>query len=122
MGKENPIILVVNVGSTSLKYRLFDMRGQTCLAKGTFDRVGTARSAFSWEQKGMHGSGEIDTTDALWALQAFVGSRTLDEKAMAAADVNIDGIIDTSDALAILQFAVKLRDKLPTVDIPDRPV
>ncbi len=68
------------------------------------------------------GSGEIDTTDALWALQAFVGSRTLDEKAMAAADVNIDGIIDTSDALAILQFAVKLRDKLPTVDIPDRPV
>ena len=41
---------------------------------------------------------------------------------MAAADVNIDGIIDTSDALAILQFAVKLRDKLPTVDIPDRPV
>lgn len=68
------------------------------------------------------GSGEIDTTDALWALQAFVGSRTLDEKAMAAADVNIDGTIDTSDALAILQFAVKLRDKLPTVDIPDRPV
>lgn len=68
------------------------------------------------------GSGEIDTTDALWALQAFVDSRTLDEKAMAAADVNVDGTIDTSDALAILQFAVKLRDKLPTVDIPDHPV
>ena len=63
MGKENPIILVVNVGSTSLKYRLFDMRGQTCLAKGAFDRVGTARSAFSWEQKGMHGSGEINTLE-----------------------------------------------------------
>ena len=63
MGKENPIILVVNVGSTSLKYRLFDMRGQTCLAKGAFDRVGTARSAFSWEQKGMHGSGEINTQE-----------------------------------------------------------
>ena len=46
----------------------------------------------------------------------------LDEKAMVAADVNVDGTIDTSDALAILQFAVKLRDKLPTVDIPDHPV
>ena len=42
-----------------------------------------------------------------------MGSRQLDEKAFKAADVNLDEKVDTSDALAILQYAVKLRDKLP---------
>ena len=58
-------------------------------------------------------SGEVEATDALWALQAYVGSRQLDEKAFKAADVNLDKEVNTSDALAILQYAVKLRDKLP---------
>ena len=59
------------------------------------------------------GNGTIDSTDALWALQAFVGSRTLDEAAAKAADVNLDGVVDTSDALAILQYFVQLRTELP---------
>ena len=58
-------------------------------------------------------NGTVEATDALWALQAYVGSRQLDEKAFKAADVNLDEKVDTSDALAILQYAVKLRDKLP---------
>ena len=63
------------------------------------------------------GDKAVTATDALWALQAYVGSRELDEAQTKAADVNIDKTIDTSDALAILQFAVKLRDKLPTVEV-----
>lgn len=63
------------------------------------------------------GDKAVTATDALWALQAYVGSRALDEAQTKAADVNIDKTIDTSDALAILQFAVKLRDKLPTVEV-----
>ncbi len=35
-------ILVVNCGSSSLKYQLFDMDSQTCLARGGVERVGTA--------------------------------------------------------------------------------
>ena len=58
-------------------------------------------------------NGTVEATDALWALQAYVGSRQLDEKAFKAADVNLDKEVNTSDALAILQYAVKLRDKLP---------
>ena len=58
-------------------------------------------------------NGTVEATDALWALQAYVGSRQLDDKAFKAADVNLDEKVDTSDALAILQYAVKLRDKLP---------
>ena len=58
-------------------------------------------------------NGTVEATDALWALQAYVGSRQLDDTAFKAADVNLDEKVDTSDALAILQYAVKLRDKLP---------
>ena len=63
------------------------------------------------------GDKAVTATDALWALQAYVGSRELDEAQTKAADVNLDETIDTSDALAILQFAVQLRDKLPTVEV-----
>ena len=59
------------------------------------------------------GNGTIDATDALWALQAFVGSRTLDEAATKAADVDLDNEITASDALAILQHFVGLRTELP---------
>ena len=58
-------------------------------------------------------NGTVEATDALWALQAYVGSRQLDDTAFKAADVNLDKEVNTSDALAILQYAVKLRDKLP---------
>ena len=63
------------------------------------------------------GDKAVTATDALWALQAYVGSRALDEAQTKAADVNIDKTVDTSDALAILQYAVQLRDKLPTVEV-----
>jgi acetate kinase len=33
-------ILVVNIGSTSLKYRLYDMREESLLAEGRFERIG----------------------------------------------------------------------------------
>lgn len=33
-------VLVVNSGSSSLKYQLFDMKSETCLAKGVVERIG----------------------------------------------------------------------------------
>ena len=33
-------ILVVNAGSSSLKYQLFDMEGEKLLCKGNADRIG----------------------------------------------------------------------------------
>ena len=33
-------ILVVNCGSSSLKYQLIDMENETLLAKGNFERIG----------------------------------------------------------------------------------
>lgn len=61
MSAAEPIILVVNVGSTSFKYRLFDMKRESCLARGSFERVGTEHSAYRCEQGGRTEAGEINT-------------------------------------------------------------
>ena len=37
-------ILVANLGSTSFKYRLFDMGDETQLARGSVERIGSERS------------------------------------------------------------------------------
>ena len=39
-------VLVINVGSTSLKFRLFDMRGERELASGRIERVGSDAAPF----------------------------------------------------------------------------
>ena len=45
----NVLILVANLGSTSFKYRLFDMTDQRCLARGAVDRIGEPESMCSVE-------------------------------------------------------------------------
>lgn len=46
-------ILVVNVGSTSFKYKLFDMAQGQCLAGGRIENVFTAAAEYTW-QNGLH--------------------------------------------------------------------
>ncbi len=43
------LILVANLGSTSFKYRLFDMTDQRCLARGAVDRIGEPQSSCTVE-------------------------------------------------------------------------
>ena len=38
------LVLVANLGSTSFKYRLFDMSDERCLARGAVERIGDASS------------------------------------------------------------------------------
>jgi acetate kinase len=42
-------ILVVNVGSTSLKFRLFDMRDESVVAVGKVERVGSSKSPLTYQ-------------------------------------------------------------------------
>jgi acetate kinase len=42
-------ILVINCGSSSLKYQLFDMRAGTVLAAGMVERIGEAEGRFRWQ-------------------------------------------------------------------------
>ena len=43
------LVLVANLGSTSFKYRLFEMTDQRCLARGAVDRIGEPNSSCSVE-------------------------------------------------------------------------
>ena len=43
------IILVVNAGSSSLKYQLFDMETETVLAKGNCEKIGMGEGIFTYK-------------------------------------------------------------------------
>jgi glutamine cyclotransferase len=58
-------------------------------------------------------AGAINAVDALYALQAAVGVRTLNESQRLACDVNGDGIISASDAVLMLQYAVGMVPRMP---------
>jgi acetate kinase len=45
-------ILVLNSGSSSLKFTLFQMSDETVLVSGTFERIGLPRSIFSFQEYG----------------------------------------------------------------------
>src|SRR6266480_4077153 len=45
-------ILVANLGSTSFKYRLFDMTDEKVLARGGVERIGSAESSCFVESRG----------------------------------------------------------------------
>ncbi len=49
-------ILVANLGSTSFKYRLFDMNGETMLARGGVERIGSAEATCFVEASGQRGA------------------------------------------------------------------
>ncbi len=42
-------IFVVNCGSSSIKYQLFDMPGETVLAGGVLDRLGSDQAELKYE-------------------------------------------------------------------------
>ena len=45
-------ILVINCGSSSLKYQLFDMTNETVMAKGICERIGIQGSALTHKPTG----------------------------------------------------------------------
>ena len=46
-------ILVINCGSSSLKYQLIDMTNEDVLVKGLVERIGIEGSRIKHEKKGM---------------------------------------------------------------------
>jgi parallel beta-helix repeat protein len=59
-------------------------------------------------QGDVNGDGVVDSADALMALQAALGQRTLSDEEFNAADLNGDGVIDSADVTLILRLAVGL--------------
>lgn len=52
MADQNDTILVINSGSSSLKFMLFKMSTETMLMKGLVERIGTPQAALSFQRAG----------------------------------------------------------------------
>src|SRR6478609_4345991 len=62
-------ILVANLGSTSFKYRLFDMADEKLLARGGVERIGSAQSRCFVETSGHHEETTAEVRDHAVAVR-----------------------------------------------------
>src|SRR5215510_7669260 len=62
-------ILVANLGSTSFKYRLFDMRDERVLARGGVERIGAAQSRCFVEAAGGREEATVEAGDHAAAVR-----------------------------------------------------
>src|SRR5262245_3720822 len=62
-------ILVANLGSTSFKYRLFDMADERVLARGGVERIGSAQSRCFVEAAGVRDEATVEAKDHAVAVR-----------------------------------------------------
>src|SRR4051795_13078087 len=62
-GSRSMKILVANLGSTSFKYRLFDMTDERVLARGGVERIGSEQSCYFVEAGGAREEGAVAARD-----------------------------------------------------------
>jgi acetate kinase len=66
-------VLVANLGSTSFKYRLFDMTTERVLARGGVERIGSAKArSFAQTERGK-GEQEVPVPDHAAAVESCLG-------------------------------------------------
>jgi acetate kinase len=77
------LILTVNCGSSSLKYRLFDGRSEHPLVKGLIDRIGLSNTVHVFDRAGVKGREQIEGQGFAAAFEAMVnglgGKETLEK-------------------------------------------
>ncbi len=96
------LILVVNIGSTSLKYRLLDMADETTLARGYVERVGDGDSPFGYEAGGFKADKTLDTASGYSpAIAAMLSALTASRDARP-----VPGVIDDVHDIAGIGFKV----------------
>lgn len=69
-------ILVINCGSSSLKYQLFEMDGEQVMAKGLVERIGSAGSVLTHQVNGRKDKTQIEAPDHRAALQKVISVLT----------------------------------------------
>lgn len=74
-------VLVINAGSSSLKYQFIDMADETVLAKGNCDRIGTS-GVISHSAKGEKYKTEIDMPTHVEAFNEVINALTKGELAV----------------------------------------
>ena len=93
-------ILVVNVGSTSFKYRLLDMSDESILAEGRLERIGSEECPFAFSSGDHTEKGTASLPDYAAAITRMMGDLTGPHSPLASLDdisavgfktVHIDG-------------------------------
>jgi len=66
-------IIVINSGSSSIKYQLFDMNGPTILAKGVVEKIGLSGSFIKHESNGVKNTFEGEIIDHQAGIEYVLG-------------------------------------------------
>lgn len=69
-------VLVVNAGSSSLKYQVFDMKNESVIAKGNCEKIGIAGSFVKYKAKGIEKVLNGDLKDHTEALNKVIETLT----------------------------------------------
>ena len=69
-------ILVINAGSSSIKYQLFDMPGWTILAKGMVERIGTSDATLVHKYNGTNHTAQVEAGDHEAAMAVILSTLT----------------------------------------------
>ena len=85
-------ILVINSGSSSLKYQLIDMETEGVLAKGLCERIGIANSNFIYKAKGQTIEQQIDMPSHNVAVKLVLDKLTDKEVGVIKSMKEIDGV------------------------------
>ena len=85
-------ILVINSGSSSLKYQLIDMETEAVLAKGLCERIGIANSNFIYKAKGVTVEQQIDMPSHNVAVKLVLDKLTDKEVGVISSMSEIDGV------------------------------
>ena len=72
-------ILVINAGSSSMKYQVMDMENESVLAKGNFERIGQAEASLTHKVNGEKYFYELKAKDHEEAMQ-YIISKLLDSE------------------------------------------
>ncbi len=80
-------ILVINAGSSSLKFQLFDMRAKRVIAKGNCDRIGLAGSFLRYSKNGTESTLEQSMPNHTVAIE-LVLSMLVDKKVGVLSDMS----------------------------------
>jgi acetate kinase len=85
-------VLVINAGSSSIKYQLFDMPGWTVLAKGIVERIGETKAGLHHQYNGNKHTDIVDAADHEAAMGVILS---------ALADHQIGVVADISEIQAV---------------------
>lgn len=103
------LVLVANLGSTSFKYRLFDMTDERCLARGSVDRIGGEESSCSVEIGDWSEERTMVVPDHGFAVAACLEQLTDPEH----------GVLEDADQVAAIGFKAVHGGRLSGVFVVD---